>query len=162
MAERGGRQAAPTGDRTIVSNRKARHEYHILETLEAGLVLTGSEIKSIRAGEVSLQEAYVAIEAGEAWLVGCHIAAYAQAGYAGHEPRRRRKLLLRRKQIAELAHAVRAKGVTLIPLRLYLKAGRAKLEIGLARGKQLYDKREAIRERETARQIARTAARGDE
>lgn len=142
-------------DRVIATNRKARHEYEILEVSEAGMVLMGSEIKSIRGGNVSLQEAYVAIESGEAWLVNAYIAPYEWAGYAGHEARRRRKLLLHRKEIRTLYHELRAKGVTLVPLRLYLKDGRAKLEIGLARGKKLFDKRQAIRERETKRQTAR-------
>jgi len=147
------------GDRSIATNRKARHAYEIIETVEAGLALIGSEIKSIRAGGVSLQEAFVAIDAGEAWLQGAHIAPYTHAGYAGHEPRRPRKLLLHRREIIALAFQTRAKGMTLIPLRLYLKNGRAKLEIGLARGKRQYDKRQAIRERETKRQVAREVSR---
>jgi SsrA-binding protein len=146
-------------EKTVATNRKARHEYHILETLEAGLVLTGSEIKSIRSGRVSLQESYAVIEAGEAWLVSSHIASYPMAGYADHEPRRRRKLLLHKKQIMRLGMDVQAKGYTLIPLRLYLRDGLAKVEIALARGKKHYDKRQAIREKETRRDIERQLGR---
>jgi len=146
-------------EQTVASNRKARHEFHIIETLEAGLVLTGSEIKSIRDGRVSLQEAYAVIEGGEAWLVGAHIASYPMAGYADHEPLRRRKLLLHKKQIRQLQFDVQAKGYTLIPLRLYLRDGLAKIEIALARGKKQYDKRQAIRERETKRALARELGR---
>ncbi len=142
-------------EKTVASNRRARHEYHIISTLEAGLVLTGSEIKSVRAGRVSLQEAYAVIENGEVWLVGAHIASYPLAGYADHEPTRRRKLLLHAREIRQLAHEVRAKGVTLVPLRMYLRDGRAKIELALARGKKQYDKREAIRRRETQRELER-------
>lgn len=146
-------------DRTVASNRRARHDYEILETLEAGLVLMGSEIKSIRAGQISLQEAYVNLMDGEAWLVGCHIAEYAWAGYAGHAPLRNRKLLLHRKQIFDLKRRVQTKGITLIPLRLYLTGGRAKLEIGLGRGKKQLDKRETLKERDVKRDIDRELAR---
>lgn len=161
MASRAAGTGASSDEKTIATNRKARHEYDILETYEAGLVLTGSEIKSIRAGQVSLQEAFVQIERGEAWLLGAHIAAYERAGYAGHEPRRRRKLLLHRKQIAALARDIQTKGITLVPLRLYLRAGRAKLELGLARGKKLYDKRQTLRERDTRRDLERELAGRD-
>jgi SsrA-binding protein len=146
-------------ERTVATNRKARHDYHILETLEAGLVLTGSEIKSVRAGKVSLREAHAVVEGGEAWLVGAHIASYPMAGYADHEPTRRRKLLLHRRQIDQLAFDVQAKGHTLVPLRMYLKDGLAKLEIALARGKKHYDKRQAIRERDTERDMERELRR---
>jgi SsrA-binding protein len=146
-------------DRTLANNRKALHEYHIEERLEAGLVLTGSEIKSVRAGQISLQEAYAQIDRGEAWLLGAHIAPYENAGYAGHDPLRRRKLLLHAKQIIGLAFQLKAQGMTLVPLRVYLKNGRAKLELGLARGKKQHDKRQAIREKDDARQMARAAAR---
>lgn len=153
---------AETGDdKTVATNRRARHDFAIEDVLEAGLVLMGSEIKSVRAGKVSLQEAFVALDGGEAWLEGAHIADYAMAGYIRHEPLRRRKLLLHRKEIFELARRVQVKGYTLVPLRLYLKAGRAKLELGVAKGKKLYDKREAIRERDTQRDMARELARRD-
>jgi SsrA-binding protein len=149
-------------EKNIAVNRKAYHDYTIVERYEAGLVLQGSEIKSIREGRVSLREAYVVVRDGEAWLVGAHIAPYAMAGYAQHEPRRDRKLLLHRKQIFELAQAVQAKGFTIIPLRLYLKDGRAKVEIALARGKKQYDKRAALAEREAERAIERAVARRGE
>ena len=152
-------RAYDDSNRTVASNRRARHEYYIEQTFEAGLVLTGSEIKSVRAGEVSLQQAYATIESDEIWLVGAHIAEYQQAGYAGHEPGRRRKLLLRRKQIAEIARDLHIKGYTLVPLRLYLKDGWAKLEIGLGKGKKHFDKRETIRERDVQRDMDREMAR---
>ncbi len=141
--------------KTVASNRKARHNYHILESVEAGIVLTGSEIKSIRAGRVSLGDAYVRPEGGELWLLNVHIARYEASSYLSHEPLRPRKLLLHRRQIAELASAVAEKGFTLIPLRLYIKDSLAKLEVALARGKKLYDKRESIMRRETERAIER-------
>jgi SsrA-binding protein len=148
-------------EKTLATNRRARHDYHIEDTLEAGIVLTGSEIKSLRAGRASLQSAYAAIESGEVWLVNANIAEYSHAGYAGHEPLRRRKLLLRRAQIGKLNQELRLKGYTLVPLRIYLKDSWAKVELGLARGKKLYDKRETIRERETKRDMDRLAARRD-
>ena len=141
--------------KTVASNRKARHNYHILDSVEAGIVLTGSEIKSIRAGRVSLGDAYVRPEGGELWLLNLHIARYEASSYLSHQPLRPRKLLLHRRQIAELASAVAEKGFTLIPLRLYIKDSLAKLEVALARGKKLYDKRESIMRRETERAIER-------
>lgn len=143
------------GIKVVASNRKASHEYFLLDQYEAGLVLQGSEIKSIRAGQMSLAEAYVSVNNGEAWLVDAHIAPYTQAARYNHEPRRPRKLLLNRKELAELERAVRQKGVTIVPLRVYLKEGRAKLEIALARGKKLYDKRESIARRDAEREMER-------
>lgn len=143
------------GIKTIATNRKARHEYHFDDTYEAGIVLMGSEIKSIRAGRVSIQEGYVQFEDGEAWLVNVHIAPYDPASQQGHDPRRRRKLLLHRRQIDRLQSQSREKGYTVIPTRLYLKEGRAKVEIALARGKKLYDKRQAIAKRDSKRQVER-------
>jgi SsrA-binding protein len=142
-------------DRTIALNRKATHDYEILDRIEAGIVLTGSEIKSVRDGKVSLQEAYARPEAGEMWLDGAHIAQYGPAAQFGHDPRRKRKLLLRRSQIRELAAAVDQRGLTIVPLRLYLKDGLAKLEIGLARGRKQYDKRQAIAKRDAEREVQR-------
>ncbi|MBN1135821.1 MAG: SsrA-binding protein SmpB [Anaerolineae bacterium] len=139
----------------IATNRKAFHEYFISDTLEAGIALAGSEIKSIRAGRVSLQDGYVAFERGEAWLANVHIAQYEPASRQNHDPKRRRKLLLHRREIDRLAGKVQEKGYTVIPTRLYLKDGRAKVEIGLARGKKLYDKREAIAKRDSQRQVDR-------
>jgi len=141
--------------KVIATNRKARHEYLFLDTYEAGLVLQGSEIKSIRAGRVSLQEGFVLFEDGEAWLVNVHIAPYDPAHRQNHEPRRRRKLLLHRREIQRLQASTQEKGFTVVPIRLYLKEGRAKVEIALAKGKRQYDKRQAIAKRDSKRQIER-------
>ncbi len=141
--------------KVVSTNRKARFEYFISDTYEAGLVLRGTEIKSIRQGKMSLQEAYVRTDGEEAWLVGAHIAPYDQASYAQHDPTRDRKLLLHKKEIRQLWNAIRIKGMTIVPLRVYLKAGRAKLEVGVARGKKQYDKRESIKERDMKREISR-------
>ncbi|MDQ6682497.1 MAG: SsrA-binding protein SmpB [Candidatus Limnocylindria bacterium] len=142
-------------EQTIAVNRRARHQYTIDETLEAGLVLTGTEIKSIRAGRVNIAEAYARVERGEAWLIGANIATYAQGNRYNHEPTRTRKLLLHRDEIAELVGRTQAKGETLVPLRLYLKDGIAKLEIGVARGKKAWDKRRTIAERDMRRELER-------
>ena len=145
--------------KVVATNRKAKHEYFLQEALEAGLVLTGSEIKSIRAGQISLAEAYVRIDDREAWLVDAHIAPYEQAGTFGHDPRRARKLLLHRKEINYLWEQVRQKGLTIIPLRVYLKEGLAKVEIAVAKGKKLYDKRQTIAKRDAQREIERQLRR---
>ena len=145
--------------KTITVNRKAYHDYHILESLEAGIVLTGSEIKSIRAGRVNIRDAYAKPEGDELWLVNAHIAAYEAASRFGHEPNRPRKLLLHRRQIDELAGMVTQKGLTLVPLKLYIKRGVAKLDLGVARGKRLHDKREAMARRDTEREIGRALRR---
>ena len=142
-------------EKVVTFNRKALHDYHILGTVEAGLALTGTEIKSIRDGRVNLREAYARAEDGEMWLHNMHIAQYPAASHFNHEPTRKRKLLLHRSEISELSQAVNEKGLTLIPLRLYLKRGRAKVEIALARGRRMHDKRERIAEREAARQMER-------
>lgn len=148
--------STPAGQKTITVNRRARHEYHIDETIEAGLVLTGTEIKSVRAGKISLAEAYARVERGEAWLVGAHIAPWEGGNRANHEPRRDRKLLLHRLQIVQLLSRTRAKGQTIVPLRLYIsERGRAKVELGIGRGKQLHDKRRDIAEREARRNVER-------
>jgi SsrA-binding protein len=143
-------------DQTVAVNRRARHEYTIDETLEAGIVLTGTEIKSIRAGRANLAEAYARIERGEAWLIGAHIAPYEQGNRNNHEPRRVRKLLLHRDQIAELIGRTQAKGFTLVPLKLYIRGGMAKLELGIAKGKQAHDKRRTIAERDARRELERS------
>jgi SsrA-binding protein len=145
--------------KNIATNRKARHDYHIEDTYEAGLVLTGTEIKSIRAGRVSLRDSFATIKEGELWLLNAHIAPYDQGTYANHEPRRPRKLLMHRREINRIAGKLLEKGFTLVPLRLYLKHNRAKVELGLARGKKQYDKRAALRQRETRREIDRAVAR---
>ena len=142
-------------DETIAVNRKARHDYTIEDTLEAGLVLTGTEIKSVREHRVNIAEAYVRIDHGEAWLIGAHVAEYAQGNRYNHVPNRTRKLLLHRDQIAELTGLQSAKGMTLVPLRLYLRRGRAKLEVGVARGKKAHDKRRTIAERDVRRELER-------
>ena len=142
-------------DQTVALNRRARHEYHVEETLEAGLVLTGTEIKSIRAGRANLAEAYARIEHGEAWLIGAHIAPYEQASRFNHEPTRTRKLLLHHDQIAELAGKTQTRGYTLVPLRLYIRGGLAKVELGLARGRKAHDKRRVIAERDARRELER-------
>jgi len=147
--------------KTVSKNRKALFEYSILDTLEAGISLKGSEIKSIRAGQVSLQEAYILIEKSEAWLVNSHIASYDAASYANHDPKRPRRLLLHKKEIYDLGMSVKQKGVTIIPIRMYLKEGRAKLEIAIAKGKKLYDKRQDIAEKDMKRDIDRAMNKRD-
>lgn len=146
-------------EKTLVTNRRARREYFIEDKYEAGLVLTGSEIKSLRAGRANLQDSYVTIRDGEAWLVNSHIAPYKQASEMNHEPKRDRKLLLHRREIDRLAGKVHAKGYTIIPLRLYLKDNRAKAEIALAKGKKLYDKRADLAKRQAERDIERALRR---
>jgi len=142
--------------KVVANNRKASFEYFLLEKFEAGLVLQGSEIKSIRAGQISIQESYVDIANGEeAWLVEAHIAPYVQANRFNHDPKRKRKLLLRKKQIRELWNNIRIKGMTVVPLRVYLKDGRAKIEISIAKGKKAYDKRSTIAKRDEARSAER-------
>jgi SsrA-binding protein len=143
----------------IAINRRARHEYAILEILEAGLVLRGTEVKSLRAGQVTFKDSYATIRNNEAWLRGCHISPYSHGTDANHEPERDRKLLLHQREIARLTGKVAERGLTIVPLRLYFKKGRAKLELGLARGKKLHDKRSSLREREVQREMDR-AARG--
>lgn len=143
------------GEKVVASNRKARHEYFILETMEAGIALQGSEIKSIRAGQISLAEAFIRIDGKEAWLEDAHVAPYEQASIFNHEPRRPRKLLLHSSEIRKLWNTVRQKGVTIIPLSVYLKNGRAKVEIAVAKGKKLYDKRAEIAKRDYQREIDR-------
>jgi len=144
---------------TVAVNRKARHNYTISDTFEAGLVLSGTEIKSIRAGKANLSDAYARVEKGEAWLIGAHIAPYESGNRYNHEPRRDRKLLLRRTQIDELMGRAAAKGLTIVPLRLYINdRGRAKVELGLARGKQLHDRRREIAERDSRREMERALA----
>jgi len=142
-------------DETISINRRARHDYTIEDTLEAGIVLTGTEIKSVRARKVNIAEAYARVDKGEMWLIGAHIAEYAQGNRNNHAPTRTRKLLLHRDQIAELTGLQAAKGLTIVPLRLYIRDGRAKLELGIARGKKTHDKRRAIAERDMRRQLER-------
>ena len=146
-------------DTTVALNRKARHEFTIDETFEAGLVLTGTEIKSIRAGKANISNAYARIERGEAWLIGADIAPFEGGNRYNHEPKRTRKLLLHRAQIDEIMGRAKAKGQTIVPLRLYIsERGRAKVELGLARGKQLHDRRRDIAERDARRDVERQLA----
>lgn len=144
-----------SGIKVVATNRKAARDFHLQDRHEAGLVLTGTEIKSIRAGRVNLSDGYVQPRDGELWLFNVHIAPYDPSGRYGHEPRRPRKLLLHRREINRLTASVRERGYTIVPLRLYLKGGRAKVEIALARGKRQYDKRHAIAERDAQRDIER-------
>ena len=143
------------GTKLIAENRRARHDYHLLERLEAGLTLTGTEVKSLRAGQATLQRAFADIRDGEVWLVGAHIPEYAQGNVANHDPDRDRKLLLHRREIDSLLGKVREKGLTLVPTKLYFKSGRVKVEIAVARGKEQRDKRRDLAERDARRQIDR-------
>ena len=148
-----GDKASP--DRAVATNHKAWHDYDIQETYEAGLVLRGTEVKSVREGKVILKDSYAAVWGDELWLIGCHISPYHHGTAANHEPERRRKLLLHRNEINRLLGKVQERGLTLIPLRVYFKRGRAKLELGLARGKKLHDKRQTLREKEARREMER-------
>jgi len=144
-----------SGDRLVTENRKARHDYEILETFEAGMVLTGSEVKSLRAGRANLKDSYARIDRDEAFLLNAHISPYAAASHFGHEPERNRKLLLHRSEIDKLNGRIQERGLTVIPLKIYFKNGRAKVLIGVGRGKKAYDKRESIKEREMRREADR-------
>lgn len=150
---------ANEGIKVIATNRKARHDYFIEDRFEAGIVLRGSEIKSVRAGRVSLREAYVTTDGEEAWLVNAHIAPYDPASRLNHEPRRRRKLLLHKREIYKLHDGISQKGYTVIPMTMYLTSGKAKIEIALARGKRQYDKRREIAKRDAEREITRSLGR---
>jgi SsrA-binding protein len=143
----------------VARNRRARHDYHIEDTVEAGLVLTGTEVKSLRAGRASLSEAFAQITDGEMWLHGLHIPEYTQGTWNNHAPRRTRKLLLHRKEIDRLASEVAERGFTIIPLSLYFSGGRAKVELALARGKRAYDKRQDLAQRDAAREVDRALRR---
>jgi len=153
-------QERAEGERTLATNRRARHEYEILETFEAGIALRGTEVKSLRESQLTFKDAYATIRNDEAWLVGCHISPYSHGTDANHDPDRDRKLLLHRSELKRLTGKVAERGLTLIPLRLYLKRGRVKLEVGLARGRKLHDKRSALREREVRREMDRAAREG--
>lgn len=151
----------PKGTRAVAQNRKARHDYSVLDTFECGMVLQGSEVKSLRDGKVQLRDSYARVEGGEVWLYGVHVSPYANAtGFGAHDPDRRRKLLLQRREIDELDMRTKQEPLTLVPLSVYFKEGRAKVELALARGRKTYDKRHAIAERDAARDIERASARG--
>ena len=143
-------------NKTVAQNRKARHDYFIVDAFECGIVLTGTEIKSVRAGNLNLKDSYASLDAGELWLVGMHISPYEKGTYYNHEPERRRKLLLHRHELLRLKGKVREKGLTLVPLSVYIKEGRrAKVELALARGRTAHDKRDAIADRDAKRDMAR-------
>ena len=144
----------------VATNRKAFHEYHILEEFEAGIQLRGSEVKSIREGKASLKQSYILIRRGEAWLRGAHIASYSHTGYEGHEPVRDRKLLLHKKEIYKINSKLAEKGLTAVPIKIYFKGGFIKLEFGLAKGKKLYDKRDTKKKQDVQRDIQRAMRRG--
>jgi len=145
----------PTGEKLIVDNRRARHDYHLFDRVEAGLVLTGTEVKSLRDGRASLQKAYAEVRGDEAWLVGAHISVYEQGNRENHDPDRDRKLLLHRKELDSIAGRTRERGLTLVPTRLYFRNGRAKVELALARGKEKRDKRRDLAQREAQRDMER-------
>jgi SsrA-binding protein len=151
--------AKETGRKLIAQNKKARHDYHLEDVYEAGLVLMGTEVKSLRAGRASLVDAYARIKDGEVWLENAHIPEYTQGSWTNHEPRRPRKLLLHRDEIAKLIGKTKESGLTLVPLSMYFKDGKAKVEIALARGKKSYDKRQTLAARDAEREIARVAGR---
>jgi SsrA-binding protein len=151
--------AAEQGKKIIASNRRARHEYTIEDTVEAGLVLTGTEVKSLRAGRATLTDGFGQISDNEAWLYGVHIPQYTQGTWTNHEPRRTRKLLLHRKEIDRLGSSMKERGLTLVPLSLYFSGGKVKIELGLARGKRTYDKRHDLAKRDAAREVDRELRR---
>jgi SsrA-binding protein len=152
--------AAKGAFKVVAKNRRARHDYEILETHEAGIALVGTEVKSLREGHIQLKDSYAKAEDGELWLVGVHVSPYAQAdGFGGHDPERRRKLLLHRAEIAELAGRVQLESLTLVPLSVYFKDGKAKVELALARGRRRYDKREAMARRDAEREAERALSR---
>jgi SsrA-binding protein len=144
-----------SNDKIIANNKKAYHEYHVLETYPAGIVLTGTEIKSIREGQINLKDSFAKIEKGEVWLLRCHISQYDKGNIYNHEPERQRKLLLNKAEIIKLVGKTKESGCTLIPLRMYLKNGWAKVDLGLCKGKKIYDKRETIAKKAMARDLER-------
>jgi SsrA-binding protein len=150
---------APKGVKVVASNRRARHDYDVLETLEAGIALVGTEVKSLRAGQVQLKDAYAKVEGGELWLLNAHVAPYGQAdGFGGHDPERPRKLLVHREEVEELAEQTQQRALSIVPLSLYFKDGRVKVELAVARGRRRYDKRQAIAERDAQREADRAVA----
>jgi SsrA-binding protein len=147
-------------ERVVAQNRRARHEFEVLDTLECGIALVGSEVKSLRTGKLSLEEAYGRVKQGEVWLMGCDIPEYKQANRFNHDPRRPRKLLMHRREIRKFANRAYEQGLTLVPLKLYFKEGRAKILMGLCRGRKLHDKREKIKKATVQRDLARAMRRG--
>jgi SsrA-binding protein len=159
-SKRKGEKRADENERLVANNRKARHEYEVVDTLECGIVLSGSEVKSVRNGKISLEEAYGRVRGGEVWLIGCDIPEYVQANRFNHEPKRPRKLLLHRREIAKFANRAYEQGLTLVPLKMYFKQGRAKLLLGLGRGRKLHDKRQKLKKADMQRDIQRAMRRG--
>jgi SsrA-binding protein len=151
----GGTMAKQSGEKVVATNRKARYDYHIEDTYEAGIVLTGTEVKSLRQGRASLVDGYATVDGGEAWLEAVHIPEYNEGTWTNHPPRRKRKLLLHKEQIVKMAHRITAGGYTLVPLRIYFLDGRAKVEIAVAKGKKEYDKRHALRQKQDDREAKR-------
>jgi SsrA-binding protein len=147
-----------SGEKVVATNRKARHDYHIEDTYEAGIVLTGTEVKSLRQGRASLVDGFAFIDGGEAWLEGVHIPEYNEATWTNHPPRRKRKLLLHKEQILKMQHRVQAGGYTLVPIRIYFLDGRAKVELAVAKGKKEYDKRHTLRKKQDEREAKRAIA----
>jgi SsrA-binding protein len=150
--------AKESGEKVVATNRKARFDYHIEDTYEAGIVLTGTEVKSLRQGRASLVDGFATIDGGEAWLEGVHIPEYNEGTWTNHPPRRKRKLLLHKEQILKMAHRVQAGGYTLVPLRMYFLDGRAKVEVAVAKGKKEYDKRQTLRKKQDEREAKRAIA----
>jgi SsrA-binding protein len=159
MATKTSSSNRPTGRQLIAQNRRARHDYEILDTFEAGIALTGTEVKSLRAGRATLVDGYATVSDDEVWLRGVHIAEYAEGTWTNHAPRRARKLLLHRLEITKLTSKLREKGIALVPMALYFKGGRVKVELALARGKREYDKRQTIAKRDADRELERYAGR---
>jgi SsrA-binding protein len=155
VAKTEARSAGSDGIKVVTTNRKARFDFQILDTLEAGIALLGTEVKSLRAGRVNLKDSYAEVRNGEIFLIGAHISPYAEGNRFNHEPERDRRLLLHKREILRLAVKVREKGLTIVPLRIYFKSNRAKVELGLARGKRMYDKRETIAKRDAKRELDR-------
>jgi SsrA-binding protein len=147
-------------EKTIADNRKARHNYTVLDTLECGIVLVGSEVKSLRAGQLSLEEAYARVDKDEVWLVGCDIQEYSYSHQMNHQPKRRRKLLMHRREMRKFADQAFEKNLTLVPLKMYFKGGRAKVLLGICKGKKLYDKRESLKKKDMQKDIDRAMRRG--
>lgn len=155
MVDKNGKVAEPRGFKVVTTNRKAHHDYHILDTIEAGIALQGTEVKSLRAGRINLKDSYAEFRDGELYLIGVHISPYEQGNRFNHEPERERKLLLHRREILRLGLKAREKGLTLVPLRVYFKSNRAKVELALVKGKRAYDKRVTIEKREAKRDLDR-------
>jgi SsrA-binding protein len=159
MAKSDSKQNDKPSEPIVCRNRRARHQYDILDSIEAGVVLVGSEVKSLRSGHASIEEAYARVDEGEVWLIDCDIPEYPQAGRFNHKPKRPRKLLLRRREVSKFAGEAKQRGCTLVPLKLYFRRGYARVELAIARGKKLHDKREAMKKAEATKEMKRAAGR---